>query len=91
MNLVAIAQFFEATYTSIFKRLFAFRSTEGGLLEPVSTYFNIVETNGRRILHLHCLVWLQRAFHLAKLRSRLLSNPQYAADMVKFIDNMICY
>lgn len=46
MNLVVIAQFFEATYTGIFKRFFILVSTKNGIFEPVLTYFGILETNG---------------------------------------------
>ena len=56
MNLMVVAQFFEATCTGIFKCLFAAGSIKGGLLGLVSTYFGIVNTNSRRMLHLHCLV-----------------------------------
>lgn len=43
------------------------------------------------MLYLHYLVWLHRVFYLAKLHICLLSNPQYAADIVNFIDTIICY
>ncbi len=56
LNPVAVAQFFETTYTNIFKRLLAAGSTREGLLGPVSTYYRMVETNGRKMLHLHCLM-----------------------------------
>lgn len=56
MNPVAVAQFFEAACTSIFKRLFAARSTQSSLLGPVSTYFGTMETNGCRMLYLYYLV-----------------------------------
>lgn len=46
MNLVPIAQFFEAVYTKIFKRLLVVRSIKDGLLRPVSTYFGMVKLNG---------------------------------------------
>ncbi len=75
MNPVAVAQFFEATCTGFFKHLLATGFTGEGLLGPVSTYYGTVETNGRGMLHLHCLVWLRRAFHLADLRNRLQSDP----------------
>ncbi len=91
MNLVAIAQFFEATCTGIFKRLLAAGSREGRLLGPVSFYYGMIETNGRGILHLYCLVWLCGAFYLADLHNRLQSDPQYAMDMLQFIDIMISY
>ena len=62
MNPVAVAQFFEATCSAIFENLLHHGSTNSGLLGPVSTYFGTVETNGRGILHLHCLVWLDGFF-----------------------------
>ena len=89
MNLLAIAQFFEAICTSIFKHLLATGPKNGGLPGPVSTYFGKVETNGRGILHLHCLVWLRGAFHLLKIRNQLCSDPEYAARMANFTDNII--
>lgn len=46
INLVAIAQFFKAICTGIFKRLCVVGSTKDGLFGLVSTYFSIVETNG---------------------------------------------
>lgn len=90
MNLVAVAQFFEAVCTGIFKHLLVAGSIKDGLLGPVSTYFGTVETNGRGMLHLHCLVWLRGAFYLVELRNRLQSDPQYAINMVKLIDNIVC-
>ncbi len=56
MNLVTIATFFNEIYTAIFDHFVAAGSIEGRLFGLVSTYFGIVETNGRGILHLHCLV-----------------------------------
>ena len=46
LNSVAIAQFFEAIYTDIFKYLFAIGTTNGGLLRLVLTYFETGEING---------------------------------------------
>lgn len=45
INLLAIAQFFKATCTGIFKRLLAAKFTEDGLFGLVSTYFGKVEIN----------------------------------------------
>ncbi len=67
MNLMTIAQFFEAIYTSIFKYFFAAISTKGCLLEPISIYFGRIKTNDQEILYLYYLVWLQKAFYLVKL------------------------
>lgn len=56
INLMAIAQFFEAICTNIFKRFLAARSTKSRLLRPVLTYFRIVKTNSQKILYLYYLV-----------------------------------
>ena len=65
MNPVAIATFFDETCKAIFDHLLAAGSSEGGLFGPVSTYFGTVETNGRGMLHLHCLVWLKGMTNLS--------------------------
>lgn len=46
INLVAIAQFFKAIYIGIFKSFLAIKSIKADFLEPVSIYFETVETNG---------------------------------------------
>lgn len=84
-----MAQFFEATCSAIFNNLLHANSLDGGLFGPISIYFGTVETNGRGMLHLHCLVRLKGAFHLTNLRHRLLSDPEYANRMVEFIDRII--
>lgn len=56
MNPVAVATFFHETCRGIFNQLLKAGSSEGGLFGPVSTYFGTVETNGRGMLHLNCLV-----------------------------------
>lgn len=41
------------------------------------------------MLYLHYLVWLHGAFYLAELYNSLQSDPQYIADMVRFINSII--
>lgn len=55
INPVAIAQFFEAIYTDIFKCLLATRSIKSGLLKPVLIYFGAIKINSWGMLYLHCL------------------------------------
>ena len=45
INLVAMAQFFTAVCTGIFKQLFVIRLAEGDFLGLVLTYFGIVKIN----------------------------------------------
>lgn len=64
--LVAVAQF---SCIGVFQHLLvSLKEPNNGLFGPVSTYFGIVETNSRGMLHLLCLVWLQGTFHVAELR-----------------------
>lgn len=53
MNPVTIAKFFHIIYNAIFIFLFSIDQIEKGLLGPNSNYFNTVETNSHRMLHLH--------------------------------------
>jgi hypothetical protein len=58
MNPAAIAVFFDKVCTSVLEALICPREDNIGIFGEVSTYFGAVETNGRGMLHLHCLVWL---------------------------------
>lgn len=71
INLVAVGKFFHIICKEILLSLFASRSCNGGLLELVSTYFDIVKTNGCGMLYLHYLVLLKRALHLPTLRIKI--------------------
>ena len=56
MNPAAIAVFFHKVCTGILEALVSPGEGEIGIFGEVSTYFGVVETNGRGMLHLHCLV-----------------------------------
>ena len=88
---MAVAHFFIAVYTDIFKRLFIARVTYNSLFRFVLTYFGTVETNDHGMLHLYYLVWLCNVYHLTNLHNQLQSDIIYIIKMVKFIDNIICY
>ena len=57
-NSVTIALFFHHTCRAIFDHLLAANNSDNELLNSVSTYFETVEINDRKMLHLHCLIWL---------------------------------
>ena len=65
------------------------RSIDGGLFGLVSTYFGTGEINGWGILYLHCLVWLQGAHNIQKLRQKLLDCPEFTTSFLGFIDSII--
>lgn len=91
INPVVVTQFFETIYTSIFKGFFITEITNGGFLGSVSTYFETIEMNSQGILYLHCLIGLYNVYYLAKFHDQLQSNPIYTIEMVKLIDNIVCY
>src|SRR5947207_14645274 len=57
-NPVAVAQFFHHTCKAIFDGLLCSHTGQVGILGQVSNHFGIVETNERRMLHLHALIWV---------------------------------
>lgn len=85
MNPVAVAQFFDTTCKEIFCHLLKAGSSDGGLFGPVSTYFETVETNGRGILHLHCLIWLasceENCWKTPRMANFLIGNPRCATSL----------
>ena len=89
MNPVAVAKFFHIICEGVLLSLFASGSRDGGLLGPVSTYFGTVETNGRGMLHLHCLVWLKGASHLPTLRAKIQGNEDFRVRLLAFLEHII--
>lgn len=89
MNLVAVAKFFYIICEALFVSLLAAGEVEGELLRPISNYFATVETNGHRMLHLHCLVWLKGASHLATLRSQIQGNHEFCQKLLSFLEHDI--
>lgn len=89
MNPVAIATFFDEICKAIFDHLLAAGSSESGLFGPMSIYFGTVETNGRGMLHLHCLVWLKGMTNLSNFRQKMPSDPDYLSQLIQFLDHII--
>lgn len=68
---------------------FAVGEIERELLGPISKYFAMVETNGRRMLHLHYLVWWRGALHLATLHSQIQDNYEFRQKLLLFLEHNI--
>jgi hypothetical protein len=90
MNPAAIAVFFDRLCTAVLKGLVCPGEDQIGIFGEVSTYFGAVETNGRGMLHLHCLVWLAGNLDLFDLRRKMLKDPNFAAQIVDYLDTIIC-
>jgi Helitron helicase-like domain at N-terminus/PIF1-like helicase len=89
MNPAAIAIFFDRICAGVLEALICPSEGEMGILGEVSTYYGVVETNGRGMLHLHCLVWLTGNLDFYDLRKKILNEPDFARRMVEYLDSVI--
>jgi Helitron helicase-like domain at N-terminus len=89
MNPAAIAVFFDKVCTGVLEALIRPGDDKIGIFGEVSTYFGAVETNGRGMLHLHCLVWLTGNLDFFNLRTKMLEDPEFASRMISYLDSVI--
>ena len=89
MNPAAIAVFFDKVCTGVLEALICPGEDKMGIFGEVSTYFGAVETNGRGMLHLHCLVWLTGNLDFFNLRTKMLKDPEFARRMISYLDSVI--
>ena len=89
MNPVAIAAFFHHVCKGVLEALVCPGEGKTGILGEVSTYFGVVETNGRGMLHLHCLVWLAGNLDFLGLRGKMLQDADFARRMIGYLDSII--
>jgi len=89
MNPAAIAVFFDKVCTGVLEALICPGEDKMGIFGEVSTYFGAVETNGRGMLHLHCLVWLTGNLDFFNLRTKMLEDPEFARRMISYLDSVI--
>ena len=88
-NPVAVASFFHHVCTAVFEGLFASGRDHTGILGDVSNHYGVVETNGRGMLHSHAIVWLKGNLAFGTLRSRVLSDTEFAARVVRYLEAII--
>jgi hypothetical protein len=88
-NPIAVAQFFHYVCDAFFKNLLQSDSGDLGILGDVSAHYGMVESNGRGMLHLHCLVWLRGNFTFDELRNRVLCDVDFAQRLITFLETII--
>jgi Helitron helicase-like domain at N-terminus len=86
MNPAAVAIFFDKVCSGILEALVKPVDGGKGILGEVSTYFGVVETNGRGMLHLHTLIWLAGN---VEFFDKLLGDPDFAQQIIEFLDSVI--
>jgi hypothetical protein len=89
MNPAAIAVFFHKICTGVLEALISPGESKIGIFGEVSTYFGVVEANGRGMLHLHCLVWLAGNLDFFDLRGKMLNDPEFARQMIEYLESII--
>jgi Helitron helicase-like domain at N-terminus len=90
MNPTAVAVFFHKVCTAVLEALIAPKD-DGvmGILGDVSTYFGVVESNGRGMLHMHGFVWLTGNVDFVNLGDKILNDPAFAREMIEYLDSII--
>ncbi|CZR69862.1 uncharacterized protein PAC_19762 [Phialocephala subalpina] len=64
-------------------------SKEAGTFGTISSYFGVVESTTRMMLHLHGFAWLSRNFGAANLSQRLLSDSHFKDRLITYIQSII--
>lgn len=88
-NPVAVAKFFDCICKAVLRGLLATGTGQPGILGDISNHYGVVETNGRGMLYMYTLVWLRGNLAFANLRIRLLSDSEFAARMISYLEATI--
>jgi hypothetical protein len=88
-NPVAVAQFFNHVCKAIFDGLIQSQTGQIGILGQVANHYGVVETNGRGMLHLHALIWLEGNLEFNTLRDRLLQDGDFAHRVIRYLESII--
>jgi Helitron helicase-like domain at N-terminus len=60
-----------------------------GLFGRCSTYYGMVEAQGRGTLHCHMLLWIEGNPNPQELRDRMAACPEFQASMFNWIESII--
>ncbi len=84
-----VAQYFHTIITAFFDCFFKYLSREAGIFGTISSYFGVVESTTRMMLHLHGFAWLSGNFGAANLSQRLLSDSHFKDRLITYIQSII--
>jgi helitron helicase-like protein len=76
-NPAAVAEFFHYLCEAFFSNLLRSGSDILGIFGDVSAHYGVVETNGRGMFHIHCLIWLGGDF------------SDFARRLITFLESII--
>jgi hypothetical protein len=80
-----VAQYFHTIITAFFDSFFKCLSREAGIFGTVSSYFGVVESTTRMMMHLHGFAWLSGNFGAANLSQRLASDSEFRNRLITYI------
>ena len=84
-----IAQFFYVVITLFFTCFFKTLSREPRIFDIVSSYFGVVESTIRIMLHLHGFVQLAGGISIINLYQRLKSDPDFKDRILTYVRSII--
>lgn len=79
--------FFHTLISTLLNQMFSINGP--GLLGNISSYYGMVETQGRGTLHVHILFWLHNDIPKLDLFNNLQENSTLEAKIAAFLDNVI--
>ncbi|KAJ8473599.1 hypothetical protein ONZ45_g16233 [Pleurotus djamor] len=94
-NPCVAAQFFNLYMKAFVRCLLGYRARGytdddvGGVMGRTKAYYGCVETQGRGTLHCHMLVWIEGAFSPDELKRKVISDPDFAAQVIRYLEDLI--
>ncbi|PPQ76166.1 hypothetical protein CVT26_009225 [Gymnopilus dilepis] len=85
----ACARFFDFMVQTFINVILRYGRNEAGLFGRCTGYYGVVEAQGRGSLHCHMLIWLAGHLPPQELRIKLLSSPDYASYLYRWLDSII--
>lgn len=84
-----VAQYFHAIITAFFGCFFKCLSKEAGIFGTISSYFGVVESTTRMMLHLHGFAWISGNFGAANLSQRLAFDSEFRDRVITYIQSIV--
>ncbi|KAH6668512.1 hypothetical protein B0J14DRAFT_488349, partial [Halenospora varia] len=84
-----VALYFHTIITAFFDCFFRCLSKEAGIFGTISSYFGVVESTTRMMLHLHGFAWLSGNFGAANLSERLVADNQFRDRLITYIQSIV--
>ena len=81
--------FFDYTIKHFVSMILHYGDAEGGLFGKCSTYYGMVEAQGRGTLHCHMLIWIEGNLNPQELRDRMRSDSLFKGEMSAWLKSII--